>query len=277
MDKIGDILNQDGIISRKPVLRLIKSEEADIIPVEQMPVVLPSRIKSAPGSCSLCSGAGYVRANVEYGHPNFGKALLCECRVAAKKRQRQEELLLDSGIMLFGMFEEASFKTFKRTLSGVATAYDAALQFADNPTGWLVLVGPCGSGKTHLAVSITRQCIEMGNMVMIRTVPDLLRTLRAGYDNHEYDARFEEMCQIDILILDDYGTQNDTGWVNEQLFQLLNYRYNHKLATVITANPEGLLASDHRLHSRMSDRRLARVIDMSLASDYRVSGDTEEE
>src|SRR5436305_6056033 len=118
MDSMHDILT--GLnVERKPHLRVLTTDY---------------------GVCAKCKGAGYLRANVPYGHPAFGKAQMCECKLAAKKAETQQTLLEVSGIVGLKRFAQASFETFVQ-LDGCKPAYRAAITYAANPSGWLVLLG----------------------------------------------------------------------------------------------------------------------------------------
>lgn len=230
-------------------------------------------------ACEQCKDRGYVRPNVPYGHPNFGKAITCECLRKKQKMRRQNDLLLASGILDMAHYRDATFQTFNGHLGGVQQAYQSAVAYAGNPTGWFVLTGPYGCGKTHLATAIARSRIEAGDTVLMQTVPDLLDHLRAAFrpsDAESYDERFEKARTVDLLVLDDYGAQNDTQWATEKLFQLLNYRYNDRLTTIITSNC--LDQIDSRVYSRLRDAKLVQWITMDQARDYRIHGcdDTEE-
>jgi len=76
-----------------------------------------------------------------------------------------------------------------------------------------------------------------------------------------YDEHFEQVRTIDLLVLDDLGTQNSTPWAAEKLYQLLNYRYAARLATVITTN-QMIEDMDPRLGSRLRDREVVTVLQM---------------
>jgi DNA replication protein DnaC len=77
------------------------------------------------------------------------------------------------------------------------------------------------------------------------------------------------MREAELLVLDDLGSQQSSSWANEKLFQLLNYRYNMSMPTVITANPKGLHGIDERIRSRLNDNSLVTTVNMERARDFR--------
>ena len=92
----------------------------------------------------------------------------------------------------------------------LTVAYETTKRFAEDPSGWLVLLGGYGCGKTHLAAAIANQCIEDERMALFVVVPDLLDHLRATYSPHStttYDERFDKIRSAPLLILDDLGAQ----------------------------------------------------------------------
>ncbi len=136
-------------------------------------------------------------------------------------------------------------------------AFNQARHYAQSLNGWLLLQGGYGCGKTHLAAAVANFAVGMGVPTLFLTVPDLLDTLRFSYDSEDttFEQRFEEIRNAKLLVLDDFGTQNATGWAQEKLFQIVNYRYINKLPTVVTTN----LALDEieaRIRSRLSDPEL---------------------
>lgn len=145
-------------------------------------------------------------------------------------------------------------------------AFQAALDFAEKPQGWLVLMGNYGGGKTHLAAAIANYRSDLGFEPIFVVVPDLLDHLRATFNptsSIRLDRRFEEVRTARLLILDDLGTQSMTPWVREKLYQLFNYRYNAELPTVITTSDE-MKDVDARLRSRMLDQRLCRIMGITV-------------
>jgi DNA replication protein DnaC len=220
--------------------------------------------------CSICKGAGFLRRNVPFGHAAFGKLVACRCKEQEIKSKRRQQLAKLSNL---GIFAEKRFETFHAEGPGLQEAFQMVVQFAATPTGWLVLVGPNGCGKTHLAAAIVHACLENGAVVLFATVPDLLDYLRATFaptSDATYDQLFALMREAEMLVLDDLGTQQSSPWANEKLFQLLNHRYNAGSPTVITANSEGLRVTDARIRSRLNDVRLVTALTLEQAHDYRL-------
>lgn len=153
-------------------------------------------------------------------------------------------------------------------LRSLDKAFHAARQYAERPHGWLVIIGPYGCGKTHLAAAVANFRTDLGDPPLFIVTPDLLDHLRATFNpssNISLDRRFEEIRTAPLLILDDLGTQATTPWVKEKLYQLFNYRYNAELPTVITS-ANSLDEMDPRIRSRMMDRRLCSIYAITVPS-----------
>jgi len=228
--------------------------------------------------CPLCGGLGYVRENVPVDHPHFGKLFPCSCKQTEIEQQRAERLRAVSNLthlahMTFDTFVPEGYGLSPDKARNLRGAFEAAGHYAEEPKGWLVLLGGYGCGKTHLAAAIANRCIERGQAVLFVTIPDLLDYLRAAFSptsTTRYDQRFDEVREAPVLILDDLGTQSSTPWAQEKLFQILNYRHNARLPTVITSN-QSLEEIDLRLRSRMVDPGLSAIYTI-LAPDFRRSG-----
>ena len=153
-------------------------------------------------------------------------------------------------------------KLATENVASLEKAFRTARNFGETPQGWLVIMGPYGIGKTHLAAAIGNLRVGMGDSPMFVVVPDLLDHLRATFNpnsNISYDHLFEQIRTSSLLILDDFGTQSATPWAKEKLYQIFNYRYNANLPTVITTASR-MEEIDPRIRSRMLDGRLCKVI-----------------
>ncbi len=226
-------------------------------------------------NCPICEGIGYLRRELPIDHPDFGKIFPCSCRT--------EEITQSARAKLFRMssldaLKGLSFDNFtKRGRVGLGqlqadsleNAFNQARTFAENRQGWLMLTGPYGCGKTHLSAAIANHAIESGVSTLFLTVPDLLDWLRYAYSGVDmsFEERFEEIREIPLLILDDFGTQNATAWAQEKIFQIMNHRYINQLPTVVTTN---MLINDFegRIRSRLQDPNLVTIVKI-LAPDYR--------
>ncbi len=226
-------------------------------------------------NCPHCSGAGYVRYDVPFGHEKFGKLESCVCRardVAAGARSR---LFAMSNLERLGNLsldnfnasgnDKAKFITPQERES-LRQAYEICREFE---TGWLLLEGGYGCGKTHLAAAIANQAVNKGVPTLFITVPDLLDSLRFAFNDPEttFEQRLNEIRTAGLLILDDFGTHNATAWSQEKMFQIMNYRYINKLPTVVTTNLM-LDAFEGRVRSRLQDEELVRHVKIN-APDYR--------
>ncbi len=134
-------------------------------------------------------------------------------------------------------------------------AYNKARAFARDPKDWLLFTGTFGCGKTHLAAAIANFRVSQGFPALFVVVPDLLDHLRATFNPSStvsFDKRFEEVRRTPFLVLDDLGTESAPPWAREKLYQIFDYRYNARLATVITTANQ-IDDIDPRLATRMLD------------------------
>ncbi|MGE5618293.1 MAG: ATP-binding protein [Sphingomonadaceae bacterium] len=203
--------------------------------------------------------------------------MLCKvCTVEERQSLAYEKLGSELPELLRGM----TFDSFDRrgqavddmALDSLREAYKLARAFAEEPHLWLVLLGPTGCGKTHLAAAIANEVIARGQPAYFVVVPDLLDHLRSAYSPDSrvpYDELFEAIRTAPLLILDDLGAHSSTPWAEEKLFQLVNHRYNHRLPTVITTN-QSLDEMDERLASRLADLKVSTLLLISAPS-YRAT------
>ncbi len=242
------------------------------------------------GFCSICGmeaicyGLGMIRYDVPTDDPRFGKMFRCPNNPPEQDNSWQQKLRQMSNL---SSLSHMGFSNFHIDLSlhtdqereSLEHALMQTQNFANDPHGWILLMGTYGCGKTHLAAAIGNICLEKGASVLFITVPDLLDHLRATFgptSETAYDETFERLRNVPILILDDLGTENATPWATEKLYQLFNHRYTHRMPTVFTTNLE-LEQIDARIASRLQDYNLTRRIEVSAPDFRRLTPDNRRE
>lgn len=233
------------------------------------------------GDCQYgaCDGSGFVWHLPSEEHV-MGHYTVCRCHADEVRRKRAERLLAEARMSAdslapytFARFDPAKADATaagKRTLAAIK---ERLVAYAANPDGWLVLMGSVGCGKTHLAYAVVAERLARKRPTYYGSVPEILDALRRGFDGNagmDYDRRLATMQQVDLLVLDDLGTEHQTPWVAEKMFQLVNYRYTRRLPMIVTTNlvvtkGEGM---DPRIRSRLLDRQLCEVLTFP-AGDYR--------
>ncbi|MBL6962094.1 MAG: ATP-binding protein [Anaerolineales bacterium] len=239
------------------------------------PILSSSHDLPGDPNCKFCGGMGYLRTDVEPGHPDFGKLEICTCRTHDVSEQVRQRLFSLSHL---DELKDLTFESFlPRGRKGVGDLHATSIEMAFNQSnvyakslnGWLLLQGAYGCGKTHLAAAIANFAVSMGVPTLFLTVPDLLDMLRFSYSAKDttFEARFDEIRNAKLLILDDFGTQNATEWAQEKLFQIINYRYINKLSLVVTTNLS-LNEIEARIRSRLQDPELVSEVRIN-SPDYR--------
>jgi DNA replication protein DnaC len=172
--------------------------------------------------------------------------------------------------MTFKSFDSKRLNLPPDQRQNLEAAYQVALQYAESPDGWLIFQGVNGCGKTHMAAAIVNYRYEAKKPALFLTAPEFLDHLRSAFapgSQTPYDELFDTVCSTPLLVLDDFGEQSATPWAQEKLYQVINYRYNARLATVITTT-SSFDEIESRVSSRMVDPRISMVINIT-APDYR--------
>jgi len=227
-------------------------------------------------NCPICKGTGFVHPLLPSGKTDFSQVVACRCVQKDLDKERQTRLQRYSGLaklhrtMTFDNFDLKRVNLLPEQRQNLEMAFDLAINFAQSPDGWVVLEGVNGCGKTHLAAAIANHRLQAGKPVLFVVVPDFLDHLRYTFNPESkvsYDQLFEEVKNTPLLILDDFGEQSTTPWAQEKLYQVINYRYNARLATVITTCCS-LDEIESRVSSRLVDPKISLVFNIR-APDYR--------
>ena len=99
----------------------------------------------------------------------------------------------------------------------------------------VLIVGPCGTGKSHIAQAIGHAAVKLDCDVLFTSAAQLLSSLYAARAHDHYERRFKYLCQLDLLIIDDFGLKPLRSPADEDFHDLMAERYERK-ATVVTSN-----------------------------------------
>jgi len=225
--------------------------------------------------CPLCDDTGWKP--VEDGVSGVRRVVRCDCWRDNVGRQRLGEANIPKRYQHCTL---GNFTTYNESLErAVALAKRVADAFPIVNKG-LLLEGQPGVGKTHIAVAVLKQAIQMTSARgLFYDVRDLLRVIRSTYDSTIRTTELEVLrpvMQADLLVLDDLGAEKTSEWVEETMNLIVNTRYNERRLTIFTTNYEDipdetepnslLFRIGHRMRSRLHEMAEFVVLD---GADYR--------
>lgn len=142
--------------------------------------------------------------------------------------------------------------------------------FSDSRNSLLIL-GGYGSGKTHLAAAISNSLIDRGIPVLFSTFSEHLERIKEEFDHTGQRKHLSMMKTTSMLVLDDVGKEKKSEWSDSVLFDVINYRYEHKLPFILTTN-----LNEDELEKRIGGAVFSRMCEMctsvtTAGKDYRQS------
>jgi DNA replication protein DnaC len=187
----------------------------------------------------VCDGSGWILGPEDVARE-------CECRAQRLKRGRVRGVASVIPPRYRGVsFDRPPVSDMARDLQTKA-AISAVRGFVDDlETGLeagrgLWIFGDTGTGKTTLAMLVSKMALEAGHSVAIYSLPKLLAHIRRTYDSEpggdSYLAFFERLTSVDLLHIDDLGAEKRSDWVLEQLYALINERYEAQRSVLVTTN-----------------------------------------
>jgi DNA replication protein DnaC len=125
----------------------------------------------------------------------------------------------------------------------------------------LWFAGDVGTGKTSLAMLISQAAAQRGRSVAIYPVTRLLAEIKDTYDRESggsYMSLFRRLCSVDLLHLDDLGAEKRTEWVLEQLYSIINERWQDERSIIVTSNTTDL----DDLRQQVGNRTVSRLLEI---------------
>ncbi len=216
--------------------------------------------------CQYCSGTGWELVE--------GKGVRqCRCRRSA----RRDQLQLAANIPK--RYENCSFENYHPqgnnfTADEIFRSQSHALNDAQKLVReypvldlGLIFLGPCGVGKTHLAVATIKALIDKGIPCLFYDFRDLLKEIQDSYNpvsKMTEQGVLEPVYQAEVLVLDELGASKPTDWVRDTMTQIINTRYNDKKVTIFTSNylEESENPNEETLTDRVGVRLRSRLFEM---------------
>ena len=209
------------------------------------------------GRCPLdvCDGTGFVVDEAT------NTATPCRCRAARIAQARARSL----SAVIPRRFQGVSFDRAP-VVDMDPTIVREVRRFVDDIEGnleagrGLWFMGDVGTGKTTLAMLVSKAALDAGRSVAIYSLPRLLAEIRKTFNegsDRSHPALLERLSQVELLHIDDVGAEKTSEWVLEELYVIVNARYEDERAVVITTNLD-----DAQLREQIGERTVSRLVEI---------------
>jgi DNA replication protein DnaC len=203
----------------------------------------------------VCDGSGWIEVDDMTARP-------CECRAIKAKRKQSRRL----GTGIPKRFRGVGFD--RQPIADMDPALTREIrQFVRDINGnldkgrGLWLFGDVGTGKTSLAMLVSKAALDAGRSVAIYSMPRLLSDIKETYEDRSeqsYMELFERVVGVDLLHIDDLGAEKRTDWVLEQLYSIINERWQEQRSIIVTTN----LFDVDELRDQIGPRTVSRLHEM---------------
>jgi DNA replication protein DnaC len=212
-------------------------------------------LRTAEWHCQKCGDDGFVLDEA-------GEAVACECRERRIRISRMEGVSSVIPRKFRGVsFDRAPVPSLDRTIVREVRRFVDDIEQGLSKGKGLWFMGDVGTGKTTLAMLVSKAALDHGYSVAIYSVPLLLAQIRDTYDSdpgeRSYMEFFRRLVAVDLLHLEDVGTEKRSDWVLEQLYSLVNERYEQERSILVTTNL-GL----EELEQQIGPRTVSRLVEI---------------
>jgi DNA replication protein DnaC len=225
------------------------------------PVRLACADDEQRAACPLgvCDGSGWILGPEDVARP-------CECRERRMARRRARGVASAIPRKYRGVSLDRPPISDMAAHRAQAPVFGAVKEFVeqidrrlDDGEG-LWLMGDVGTGKTTLAMLVSKAAVEAERTVAIYSLPRLLARIRRTYDSEAgepYLDFFERLTSVDLLHIDDLGVEKRSDWVLEQLYAIVNERYEAQRSMVVTTNLD-----QAALEEQIGPRTVSRLVEI---------------
>jgi len=209
------------------------------------------------GRCPFeaCDGSGFI-----VDEPT-NTASPCRCRAARIAQARAYSLSAVIPKYFRGVsFDRAPVVNMDPTLVREVRRYVDDVEGNLDAGRGLWFMGDVGTGKTTLAMLVSKAALDAGRSVAIYSLPRLLAEIRETFDDdsqRSYLELLQRLSDVDLLHVDDVGAEKTSEWVLEQLYAIVNARYEAECSIVITTNLQ-----PHELSEQIGERTVSRLTEI---------------
>ncbi len=230
-------------------------------------ITVAALVGSGEAQCADCRDVGWLSFDVPVGDTNFGKVTACHCRTRRQADRMMHAIAGDTT-------RRYSFQAWRPSLNPIMEpAFVAAVEWATgNAVPWLVVIGPPGCGKSHLALSAVREHVAAGRTAAYYTAGQWLGLQKAAIGDEslreQAGTAYERVMYSQVVVIDDLGMQSDSAYNLERLEEILVHRFQQGAMTMLTMNTPRV--SD-RVASRFTDKTMCKMVLCNTAKDVRGS------
>ncbi len=203
----------------------------------------------------VCDGSGWILGEDDV-------ARTCECRAQRLKRGANRGVASVIPPRYRGVsFDRPPVTEIEPMVVRVVRTWVENLEANIAAGRGLWLMGDTGTGKTTMAMLVSKAALEESHSVAIYSLPKLLARIRRTYDSEpggdSYLAFFERLTSVDLLHIDDLGAEKRSDWVLEQLYALVNERYETQRSMLVTTNLD-----QQQLEEQIGPRTVSRLVEI---------------
>ncbi len=203
----------------------------------------------------VCDGSGWI-----LGPEDVARA--CECREKRLRSGRSRGVASVIPPRYRGVsFDRPPVTEIEPMVVRVVRSWVEDLEANLDAGRGLWLMGDTGTGKTTLAMLVSKAVLQDSRSVAIYSLPKLLARIRRTYDSEpggdSYLSFFERLTSVDLLHIDDLGAEKRSDWVLEQLYALVNERYESQRSMLVTTNLD-----QQELEEQIGPRTVSRLVEI---------------
>jgi DNA replication protein DnaC len=224
----------------------------------------PFREQACP--LGVCDGSGWILGPEDVARE-------CECRAPRLKRGRVRGIASAIPPRYRGVsFDRPPVSDMERDMASrhvvnAVREYVDALEENLAAGRGLWLMGSTGTGKTTLGMLVAKTALAAGKTAAVYFTPKLLTQIRQTYqatDSEDaYEAFFKRLTSVDLLYIDDLGSERHTDWVVEQLYALVNERYENQRSVLVTSNAKADAGAGlQELEEQIGSRTVSRLVEI---------------